>query len=85
MDIIKEKTKVVKLGASGDSSITWQGKFDFKWSDTFEILAIHYNMKKLIYLNILIKHITVNGEIQNLIRKSLICYYLFQAQTFNVS
>ena len=60
LDINKEKTKVVKLGASRDSSIPWQGKFGFNWSETFEILGIHYDMKKL---NILQKI----GEIQQLI------------------
>ena len=47
LDINKEKTKMVKLGASRDSSIIWQGKFGFQWADNFEILGIHYNMEKL--------------------------------------
>ena len=33
LDINKEKTKVIKLGASRDSSIPWQGKFGFNWAD----------------------------------------------------
>ena len=57
---------MVKLGASRDSSITWQDKFGFNWSDK-EILGIHYNMAKLkeiTELNILQKM----GEIQIFIR-----------------
>ena len=67
LDINKEKTKVIKLGASRDSSIPWQGKFGFNWPDNFEISGIHYNMKKLheiTDLNIQRKM----GEIQKLIR-----------------
>ena len=47
LDINKEKPKVVKLGATRDSSIPWHGKFGINWSDTFEILGIHYDMNKL--------------------------------------
>ena len=44
LDINNEKTKIVKLGATRDSNIPWQGKFGFKWWDTFEILGIHYDL-----------------------------------------
>ena len=67
LDINKEKTKIVKLGATRGSSIPWQGKFGFNWADDLEILGIHYNMKKLheiTDLNIRRKM----GEIQKLIR-----------------
>ena len=67
LDINKEKTKVVKLGASRDSNIPWQGKFGFNSSNKFEILGIHFNMNKLneiTELNIQRKI----GEIQQLIR-----------------
>ena len=67
LDINKEKTKVVKLGALRDSNIPWQGKFGFNWSNKFEILGIHYNMNKfneITDLNIQRKL----GEIQQLIR-----------------
>ena len=47
LDINKEKTKVVKLGATRDSNIPWQGKFGFNWTDKFEILGIHYDMNDL--------------------------------------
>ena len=47
LDINKEKTKLVKLGATRDNSIQWQGKFVFNWTDDFKILGIQYNMKKL--------------------------------------
>ena len=67
VDINKEKTKLVKLGATRDSSILWQGKFGLNWTDDFEILGNQYNMKKLheiTDLNIQRKM----GEIQKLIR-----------------
>ena len=67
LDINKEKTKVVKLGASRDSNIPWQGKFGFNWYNKFEILGIHFDMNKLneiTELNIQRKI----GEIQKLIR-----------------
>ena len=47
LDINKEKTKVIKLGATRDSNIPWQGNFGFKWPDKFEILGIHYDMNTL--------------------------------------
>ena len=60
LDINMEKIKVVKLGASRDSSITWQGKFGFNWSDTFEILnsVQHENIK----LNNRLKYSKKNGR-----------------------
>ena len=67
LDMNKEKTKVVKLGATRGSSIPWQGKFGFNWADDFEILGIQYNMKKIheiTDLNIQRKM----GEIQKLTR-----------------
>ena len=67
LDINKEKTKVVKLGALRDRNIPWQGKFGFNWSKKFEILGIHYNMDKIYDitdLNIQRKQ----GEIEQLIR-----------------
>ena len=67
LDINKEKTKVVKLGALRESNIKWQGKFGFNWSTKFEILGIHYDMTNLnaiTDLNIQRKL----GEIQQLIR-----------------
>ena len=67
LDINKEKTKLVKLGATRDSNIPWQGKFGFNWSDRFEILGIHYDMNKfneITELNIQRKI----GDIQQLIR-----------------
>ena len=67
LDINKEKTKVVKLGALRGSNIKWQGKFGFYWSNKFEILGIHYDMTNLnaiTDLNIRRKL----GEIQQLIR-----------------
>ena len=70
LDINNDKTKVVKIGASRDSNIPWQGKFGFKWSETFEILGIHYNIKtfnEITELNIFRKM----GEIKKLIKLNL--------------
>ena len=67
LDIKKEKPKFVKPEASRDSSIPWQGNFGFIWSDTFEILGIHYDMDEFedtTELNISRKM----GEVQKLIR-----------------
>ena len=47
LDINREKNKVVKIGASRGSSISWQGKFGFYWTTTFEILGIHYDITKM--------------------------------------
>ena len=65
--INKEKTKVVKLGASRDSNIPWQGKFGFNWSTKFEILGIHFDMNKLNEITDLNIQRKI-GEIQKLIR-----------------
>ena len=67
LEINNEKTKVVRIGASRGSSVSWQGKFGFKWTTTFEILGIHYditNMGEITDLNIYRKM----GEICALIR-----------------
>ena len=56
LDIYKDKTNVVKLGATRGRSIPWQGKFGFKWATTFEILGIHYDinhMNEITEINIL--------------------------------
>ena len=47
LDINNEKTNVVKIGASRGISIPWQGKFGFKWSTTFEILGIYYDVNRM--------------------------------------
>ena len=47
LDINKDKTNVVKLGATRGRSIPWQGKFGFKWATTFEILGIHYDINHM--------------------------------------
>ena len=38
---------MVKVWASRGSSTPWQGKFCFKWSNTFEILGIHYEITEM--------------------------------------
>ena len=67
LDINKEKTKVVKLGALRDSNIPWQGKFGFNWAEKLEILGIHYDMNKLNEITVLNIQRKL-GEIQQLIR-----------------
>ena len=42
-----EKTKVVKIGRSRDRSIAWEGKYNLKWTDEFEVLGISYNILKM--------------------------------------
>ena len=67
LDINKDKTNVVKLGATRGRSIPWQGKFGFRWATTFEILGIHYDtnhMNDITEINILKKMC----EIKKLIR-----------------
>ena len=67
LDIDKDKTNVVKLGATRGRRIPWQGKFGFKWATTFEILGIHYDinhMNEITEINILKKMC----EIKKLIR-----------------
>ena len=61
--INNEKNKVVKIWASRDNSIPWQGKFGFNWSTTFEILGTYYDITKMGELNIYRKM----GEIRKLI------------------
>ena len=38
--INKEKTKVIKIGASRDRRIHWEGQFGLKWDHTFEVLEV---------------------------------------------
>ena len=67
LEINNDKTKVVKIGASRDSSISWQGNFGFKWTTTFEILGIHYDITKMGEIT----DLNINrkmGEIRSLIR-----------------
>ena len=64
--INNDKTKVVKLGATRDRSIPWQGKHGFEWTSSFEILGIIYNitsMSEITKLNIYRKI----GEVKKLI------------------
>ena len=67
LEINNDKTKVVKIGASRDGSISWQGNFGFKWTTTFEILGIHYDITKMGEIT----DLNINrkmGEIRSLIR-----------------
>ena len=67
LHINKDKTNIVKLGATRGRSIPWQGKFGFKWATNFEILGIHYDinhMNEITEINIFKKMC----EIKKLIR-----------------
>ena len=67
LDINKEKTNVVKSGASRGSSIPWQGKFGFNWATAFEILGIYYDIKRMKEITELNIHRKL-GKIKKLIR-----------------
>ena len=45
--INKDKTKVIKIGGSRDRRIPWEGQFGLKWTHSFEVLGIQYNVFKL--------------------------------------
>ena len=38
---------MVKIGSSRDRSIAWEGKYNLKWTDEFEVLGISYNTFKM--------------------------------------
>ena len=59
--------KVVKIGALRGRSIPWQGKYGFKWTSSFKILGILYNlenMENITKINIYRKL----GDVKKLIR-----------------
>ena len=43
----RDKTKVIKIGASRDRSIPWEGKCDLTWSTSSEVLGIIHNTDTL--------------------------------------
>ena len=47
LDLNKEKINDVKIWASRDRSIPWQGKVGFKWATTFAILGIYYGINRM--------------------------------------
>ena len=47
LDINKEKTKVIKVGAMRDRSIPLGGKYAFDWTSPYEILGILYNINDM--------------------------------------
>ena len=47
LDVNKDKTKVVKIGASRDKTISWEGQFGLKWTSKFEVLGIQYDTFRL--------------------------------------
>ena len=67
LDMSKDKTKVIKIGASRDRRISWEGQFGLKWTHKFEVLGIHYDafkLKDITTLNINLKM----ADIKTLIR-----------------
>ena len=47
LGVNKDKTKVIKIGASWDRSIPSEGKFGLTWTTFFKVLGIKYNMNNL--------------------------------------
>ena len=45
--INKDKTKVIKIGGSRDRRIPWEGQFGLKWTHSFEVLGIQYDVFRL--------------------------------------
>ena len=45
--INKDKTKVIKIGATRDRKIPWEGQFGLNWTHTFEVLGIYYDVFRL--------------------------------------
>ena len=45
--INKDKTKVIKIGGSRYRRISWEGQFGLKWTHSFEVLGIQYDVFKL--------------------------------------
>ena len=67
LSINKEKTKVIKIGASRDRRIPWEGQFGLTWTNTFEVLGIEYDVFRLEEIT----EINLNSKItkiKNLIR-----------------
>ena len=45
--INKDKTKVIKIGGTRDRQISWEGQFGLKWTHSFEVLGIQYDVFRL--------------------------------------
>ena len=41
------KTKAVKIGATRDRSLTWEGKYGMELTDKFTVLGIDYNVNEM--------------------------------------
>ena len=39
-----DKTKAVKIGATRDRSLNWEGKYGMEWTNKFTVLGIDYNV-----------------------------------------
>ena len=44
--INKDKSKVIKIGGTWDRRISWEGQFGLKWTHSFEVLGIQYDVFK---------------------------------------
>ena len=47
LEVNKDKTKVIKIGAIRDRSISLEGKFGLDWTTEFEVLGIKYRIKHM--------------------------------------
>ena len=47
LEMNKDKTKVVKIGAIRDRSISLEGKFGLDWTEDFEVLGIKYRIRHM--------------------------------------
>ena len=42
-----DKTKAVKIGATRDRSLNWEGKYGMEWTNKFTVLGIDYNVDEM--------------------------------------
>ena len=47
LEVDRDKTKVIKIGAIRDRSISFEGKFGLEWTENFEVLGIKYRIKHM--------------------------------------
>ena len=51
LEVNRDKTKVIKIGAVRDRSIPFEGKFGLEWTENFEVLGIKYHIKHMDSIN----------------------------------
>ena len=65
--INKDKTKVIKIGVSRDRRIPWEGQFGLKWTHSFEVLGIQYdvfNLRDITEINLELKIVKIKKLIR---------------------